>query len=104
VIAKENFVRCLRFVTHPVGMGLALAATIFLWMPFGMGYYGWPWEIPAARMAVAAFALGVPVYAAIGCAVAAVPKPSFFRLSVAASTLLAGLYSVLAMLQWLKNN
>ena len=101
-IVKETCVRWLRFVTHPAGMGLALAATIVLWMPFGMGYYGWPWERPAARLAMAAFALGVPLYAAIGCAAAAGPKPSPFRLGVAACTLLPGLCGALAMLHWLR--
>lgn len=83
-------------------MGLVLAATLFLWMPFGMGYYGWPWERPAARLALAAFALGVPVYAAIGCAVAAVPKPSPFRFGMAACAVVVGLWGALAMLHWLR--
>lgn len=78
-----------------------LAATILLWMPFGTGYYDWPWEKPAARIAMVAFALGVPIYAAIGCVLATVPKPSPFRLGIAACALLAGLYGAMGMLNWL---
>jgi len=95
-------VQRLRFATHPVAMSLVLASTIFLWMPFGIGYYGWPWEIPAARIAMMMFALGVPIYAASGCIVAAQPKPSPLRLGIAACTLLVGLYGALAMLHWLR--
>lgn len=98
---KTDFVRCLRFGTHPIGIGLALGVTIFLWMPFGMGYYGWPWEIPTARVIMVAFVVGVPIYAAISCAVAPIPKPSLFRFGLSVCTLWVGLYGALAMFHWL---
>jgi hypothetical protein len=71
-------------------------------MPFGMGYYGWPWESPAARVVLAVFVLGFPLYAAAGCVSAIVPKPSACRLVIAVCAFLVGAYGFLAMLHWIK--
>ena len=87
-----------------MGLGLVTAATIILWMPFGLGYYDWPWEEPGARLSMAAFVLGVPLYAAVGCVSALVPRPSTFRLVVASGALVVGVVGVLAMFHWLKTH
>jgi hypothetical protein len=101
---NEKLLRCLRLVTHPVGLGLVTAATILLWMPFGLGYYDWAWERPTARLSMAAFALGVPLCGALGCVSALVPRPSTFRLLVAFCALVVGVIGLLAMFHWLRTH
>jgi hypothetical protein len=70
-------------------------------MPFGMGYYGWPWDKPIARTAMQAFVFGVPLYAATGCIASISPKLSPFRLVFAVCALVVGLFGVASMSHWL---
>ena len=91
----------LRLLIHPASLAMLTAIIIYLWIPFGEGYYGWPWENTAARVGMIAFVLAVPLLGAAGCAAATGPKSSAVRFLVAGCTLIAGLYGVFAMFNWL---
>lgn len=70
-------------------------------MPFGIGYYGWPWENRAARWLLEAFVIGFPMTAFIACVMSIVPQFSGARFVAAILFLILGMYGAFAMFHWI---
>ena len=95
-----NFASCMNNVLKSLHVLLVLGmlASVILWMPFGMGYYGWPWQRQAWRVVLYAFVFALPIGASVGCFAAFRGGFSFRRFCVPFLALLSGLLGVLAML------
>ena len=39
-------------ISHPVSLVIIVITSVILWMPFGVGYYGFPWEDVGCRIAL----------------------------------------------------
>lgn len=87
-------------VTHPAAMVLAVAASIFLWMPFGMGYYGYPWEDESARWMLTVLVKAFPVWAATACVLSLLRKQRTLRFVVSLVALWTAIYGVKCMTGW----
>jgi hypothetical protein len=93
--------RFLRIVAHPVPLALASVLSVFLWMPFGIGYYEWPWQNRLGRWLLEAFVFALPISALIACVLSIVPRFSAGRLTLALLSLVIGMFGVFAMLHWI---
>lgn len=78
--------------------------TIFLWMPFGYGYYGAPWNCLGWRLGLLSFALGFPVYVFFGW-LATRRRAGYWSPQFVGSLLafLIGLYGLWGALSWYQN-
>jgi len=90
----------IRAATHPTCLSLAAVASVILWMPFGMGYYGWPWESASMRLLLACFVYGLPIVAAVGIIASFTPSLSILRVFISIATLLIALFGIGAMSSW----
>jgi len=90
-----------KFITHPWTLVLGTIVTLFLWVPFGEGYYGVPWTIAFCRYMMYIFEFGFPICALWGCVNAFQPKFSTARFTVCLIAFLAGVYGLYAMFDWL---
>lgn len=93
--------RIMRIFVHPVTLVLGMLLSIVLWMPFGMGYYGWPWGGFGWRIVLYTFVFIFPLLALGGCIGAISGKFFLFRFLVSISALLIGLVGMCAMLNWM---
>ncbi len=91
----------MRTLTHPLVLLCCTVASVFLWMPFGMGYYDWPWDSQLMRFVIRCFVFGFPVLAAVGCVRAFRPQKATGRLVVSSLSLLVALFGVFAMIWWM---
>ena len=90
----------LRIVTHPVVLAAAAAASVVLWMPYGFGYYDWPWRNPAARWLLQLFAIGFPLSAAYALKMCSENKAGRFRIGVVTTSLFVAIWGMWSMLTW----
>lgn len=90
----------LRIVTHPVVLALAAAASVALWMPYGFGYYDWPWRNPAARWLLQLFAIGFPFFAAYAFKICSENKAGRFPSGVVTTSLFVAIWGMWSMLSW----
>ena len=91
----------IRFILHPAVLGLASVASIILWMPFGFGYYDFPWNNLAARGALLAIAIGFPLAAGYSCVQSFLTDSSAIRFAVGLLSFLIGLYGSFQMTAWM---
>ena len=91
----------MRIITHPVGLGLAIMVSIILWMPFGMGYYGYPWEVDSARWKLSLLVKAFPYWATTACLLSLFPRERPLRFFVAAAALCISLFGVKTMTDWI---
>lgn len=100
-VPSARTIRFFGFVAHPVFLVLASALSILLWMPFGVGYYGWPWKDSAARWLLEVFVLTFPISAVIAFVMSIVPQFSAGRFVMALLSLIVAMHGVLAMYHWI---
>ena len=93
--------RLLRVVTSPVVLGLATLISIILWMPYGFGYYDFPWNNPLAVCLLVVFVVGFPISAAVACFRSLEPDFLPIRFTVALGSVLIGLFGLFHMLNWM---
>ena len=91
----------LRTLTHPALLLLFTLISVALWMPFGMGYYGVPWETGTTRVVIPCFTFGFVAFAATGCFCALRPRLAAARLVVASISLVVAVFGVVAMFWWM---
>jgi|GEM_PF-3674756 len=84
--------------THPAALILGNVVSFVLWIPYGFGYYDFPWSKQWAVFLLLAFVVAFPTCAAIG--LARRPKFLLLRYCVALPSLIVGLYGLFAMLDW----
>jgi hypothetical protein len=97
---RHHAATAIRLATHPACLSLAAVASIILWMPFGMGYYGWPWHSASMRLMLACFVYSLPLIAVVGIIGAFTPSFSVVRALVSIGTLLVALFGIFAMCSW----
>lgn len=71
-------------------------------MPFGVGYYGWPWHDWLMKSLLECFVYGFAFIAGLGVFYAIYPKVVFPRLVLSCFSLLFAALGVFAMLSWEK--
>jgi hypothetical protein len=86
--------RLLRVATHPAPLILGCVASFVLWMPFGLGYYDFPWEQSWAVLLLLAFVISFAVFSAV-----AVDRSRDTPL-LSVLSLLMGLHGLFHMLEW----
>lgn len=99
---NSSVTKTIRVAAHPAILASAAVASAILWMPFGMGYYGWPWQIAAMRVLLVCFVYGFPALAFCGFLAALILEGSSFRTFLAVIALLVGLFGIVAMSFWQK--
>ncbi len=87
-------------ITHPLLLLLANAINVVLWMPFGMGYYGWRWEAAAMRWLIESFVLAFVAISLLGCIVGWWPRIRPGRLVVSVPSLVLSLWGALVLRSW----
>ena len=93
--------RLLRVVTNPGMLGLASLVSVILWMPFGFGYYDFPWGTPFAVCLLIVFVIGFPMAAALACVRSLEPQFAPIRFTIALASLFIGLFGLFHMLNWI---
>lgn len=87
-------------LTHPAWLLLASVTSILLWMPFGFGYYPFPWDSTTAVCLLLIFVALFPACAALSLARSYWPKFSLFRFILSTLFLLVSLLGLAHMLHW----
>ena len=77
-----------------------IAISVLLWMPFGMGYYGWPWERVSFRILIQVVAFAFVVFSGGGLLFALRADRKVFRLVTGIVALLVTAYGVFALYSW----
>jgi len=90
----------IRKLSHPAFLLLIIAACILLWMPFGMGYYGWPWEDKIGEIGIQVIAFAFLFIAAIALFGSLRPNVRTLRLILSVVALLVSLWGLLALYHW----
>jgi hypothetical protein len=93
--------KILQTVTHPMILIVLAAISALLWMPFGIGYYEWPWKNLSMRALIQGFAIGFVLLAIMGCVISARPQLSVGRLAVSVLSAIVALYCLFAMYHWM---
>jgi cellobiose-specific phosphotransferase system component IIC len=89
----------MRMLTHPVTLFLGSILSILLWMPYGFGYYEFPWEIWSAQGTLQIIAIGFPV--AASCSYKnAMSERSTGRIVISLLAFMIGVYGCLQMTFW----
>ena len=78
-----------------------MLASVALWMPFGAGYYGVPWDKAECRAVLYLFVFALPVCGLAECLLAFHGGLSWWRLALSLAALFTGLFGVFVMLDWL---
>lgn len=97
--AQNTELPLLRLISHPLVLVLASAVSTVLWMPFGLGYYDFPWDNWIARLSLQSFAIGFPLLAGYS-SVKSLRTHSFGVGLVAFVSLIIGTYGCLQMIYW----
>lgn len=87
-------------LTHPLTLALGSIISFVLWMPYGIGYYGFPWQDSTAVLSLLAFVMAFPACATRGLIRACHPRFLILNFVVAAISLFVGLHGLLHMLDW----
>jgi hypothetical protein len=90
----------IRLMTHPLALWLIVAVSVVLWMPFGMGYYGWPWEQIFYRVLIQVVAFSFVVLSGVGLFLAFRAERKAFRVVTGIIALLVTVFGVLALYGW----
>lgn len=70
-------------------------------MPFGFGYYDFPWSNPLAVCLLVVFVVGFPISAAVACVRSLEPQFLPIHFTAALASVLIGLFGLLHMLHWM---
>jgi hypothetical protein len=88
-------------VVFPLLLVGGILASVLLWVPFGMGFYGWPWQYLGWRVALYCFVFAFPVGSAAGCIAAFRGGFSYRRFALPFVALIVGIFGMVCMLDWL---
>jgi hypothetical protein len=92
--------KSLRILTHPAVLIFLTVLSAILWMPFGIGYYDWPWQNRSMRFFIHFFVFGFMILAAISCIRAFRPKFLIVQFIISSLSLFVSLFGVFAMYWW----
>jgi len=87
-------------LVHPVVIGLIIAISVFLWMPFGVGYSEWPWGSKFWRAMIQIICLSFIIISALATIMNLCPYIRSVRLCFSILALLVSLYGILALYSW----
>lgn len=93
----------LRVARHPTAFIALISASLVsfaLWMPFGLGYYDFPWGNPSAVGLLATFVFAFPVTCGLSFLGSLSPRFLPVRFVVSLLALLVSLHGLLHMLHW----
>lgn len=86
--------------THPVMLILGSLVSIVLWMPFGFGYYDFPWQQWVAVIALFAFVVAFACSAVVALDRACYPQFSPLQFAILIVPFLIGMHGLFQMLRW----
>lgn len=89
-----------RTSVHPVSLVSATSISVILWMPFGLGYYDFPWDRPLAVLLLLTFVVAFPTSAAAAIVRSCRPRFLPLRFVVAVLSLPVGICGLIHMLVW----
>jgi hypothetical protein len=89
-----------RKLNHPVLLVAITLVCVVMWMPFGMGYYGWPWEDKIGRIGIQVGAFSFLIIAATAIVASVIPEIRILRLALSILALVASLYGLFALYSW----
>lgn len=93
----------MRLARHPAAISVLIAASLtsfLLWMPFGLGYYDFPWGNPHAVGLLATFVFTFPIACSLSSIGSLSPRFMPVRFVMSLPALLVSLHGVLHMLHW----
>lgn len=90
----------INLLVHPIVIILIIITSVLLWMPSGMGYYGWPWHNIFWRIALQIISITFVTISAI-----AVIRNLFYTISrpqlcFSILALIVSSYGVIALYSW----
>jgi hypothetical protein len=89
-----------RAISHPVVLVLESIASITLWMPYGMGYYTFPWGNAPAVLLLLLFVSSFTVVATIAVVQAFFPRLRPFKAAISLLSFAIAIHGLCHMLHW----
>lgn len=90
----------IRALAHPLLLLVASLASIVLWIPYGFGYYEYPWRNRLARWSLQLFAIAFPLLAGVSIANSIKNRSFGPGFVVAILSLVIGSFGCFSMAVW----
>lgn len=90
----------IRVLSHPLLLLVASLASIVLWIPYGFGYYEYPWTNRLARWSLQLFAVAFPMLAGVSIAHSIKTRSFGLGFVMAILSLMIGSFGCFAMAEW----
>ena len=92
---KETF----KSIVLPSTVSLMFIVSILLWMPFGMGYYDFPWDRIEARIGIQVFAFCFIVFSLV-LLIHYISNEKLIGIGFSMLSLIVSLWSIFALYSW----
>lgn len=95
-----KILRVAKVIGHPVVLAACLILSVLLWMPFGFGYYGWPYRNAFMRYALYWFVWAYPICCLASLVAACAPRMRIGRVILALFCLWVAARGVQVLRSW----